>query len=43
MLEDENTSKKESYKKGVDIEKYIDKIRRITDDFPRLNVKSNQI
>ena len=27
MLEDENTPKKESYKKGIDIEKYKDKIK----------------
>ena len=41
MLEDENTPKKESYKKGVDIEKYKDKIRRIIDDFAHLNKKSD--
>ena len=31
------------YYRGVDIEKYKDKIRRITNDFPRLNEKGDQI
>ena len=31
------------YYRGVDIEKYKDKIRRITNDFPHLNEKGDQI
>jgi len=31
------------YYRGVDIEKYKDKIRKITDDYPHLNEKGDQI
>ena len=43
MLEDENTPKKESYKKGIDIEKYKDKIKITEIVLKKFNIRLNYL